>query len=50
MSAVSLRLGNPGGIVLTVNGQQRQLSTVLPVTLNFSPPGNSSASPSAGAS
>ncbi len=47
---VSLRLGNPGGIVLTVNGQQRQLSTVLPVTLNLSPPGNPSASPSASAS
>jgi hypothetical protein len=40
--AVSLRLGNPGGITLTVNGQPHHLSTVLPVTLNFSPAGISS--------
>jgi cytoskeletal protein RodZ len=35
--AVSLRLGNPGGITLTVNGQRHNINTVLPVTLNFSP-------------
>jgi len=45
--AVSLRLGNPNGIVLTVNGHLRGISTALPVTLNLSPPGNSSASSSA---
>jgi cytoskeletal protein RodZ len=42
--AVSLRLGNPGGITLTVNGQQHDINSVLPVTLNFSPRGNSSSS------
>ena len=42
--AVSLRLGNPGGITLTVNGQQHAINSVLPVTLNFSPRGNSSSS------
>jgi cytoskeletal protein RodZ len=40
--AVSLRLGNPGGIVLTVNGQHRNIKTVQPVTLNLTPPGQSS--------
>jgi cytoskeletal protein RodZ len=42
--AVSLRLGNPGGITLTVNGQRRQLKTVLPVTLNLTLPRQSSSS------
>jgi transcriptional regulator with XRE-family HTH domain len=42
--AVSLRLGNPGGITLTVNGQRHSIDTVLPVTLNFSPRGSSSSS------
>lgn len=42
--AVSIRLGNPGGITLTVNGARAPINTVLPVTLNFSPPGSSSAS------
>ena len=41
--AVNLRLGNPGGIVLTVNGQHRNLNTVLPVTVNLTLPGQSSA-------
>ena len=40
--AVSLRLGNPGGITLTVNGQRQPINTVQPVTLSFSPRGNSS--------
>jgi cytoskeletal protein RodZ len=42
--AVSLRLGNPGGIVLTVDGQQHAISTALPVTLNLSPQAGSSVS------
>jgi transcriptional regulator with XRE-family HTH domain len=44
---VSLRLGNPGGIVLTVDGQRDSINTVLPVTLNFSPPISASSSASA---
>ncbi len=43
---VSLRLGNPGGITLTVNGHRQSIKTVLPTTLKFSPPGGSSASTS----
>ena len=35
--AVSVRLGNPGGVVLTVNGKRQTPGTVLPVTLSFSP-------------
>jgi transcriptional regulator with XRE-family HTH domain len=35
--AVDIRLGNPGAIVLTVNGQRQPINTVLPVTLSFSP-------------
>ncbi len=35
--AVSVRLGNPGGVVLTVNGKRQTPGTVQPVTLNFSP-------------
>jgi cytoskeletal protein RodZ len=46
--AVSLRLGNPGGITLTVNGQRHAIKSVLPVTLNFSPRGNSSSSSQSG--
>ena len=48
--AVSLRLGNPGGITLTVDGQQQALKTVLPVTLSYSPQGGATPSPSAGSS
>jgi len=44
--AVSLRLGNPGGIVLTVDGHQHGISTALPVTLNLSPQAGSSVSTS----
>ena len=48
--AVSIRLGNPGGIVLTVNGQRQPIKTVLPVTLSYSPHAGSSpaAQPSSG--
>ena len=48
--AVSIRLGNPGGIVLTVDGQRQSIGTVLPVTLSYSPHGGSSpaAQPSSG--
>ena len=48
--AVSIRLGNPGGIVLTVDGQRQPIKTVLPVTLSYSPQGGSSpaAQPSSG--
>jgi len=35
--AVSVRLGNPGGIVLTVNGKRQNPGTAQPVTLSFSP-------------
>jgi cytoskeletal protein RodZ len=48
--AVNLRLGNPGGIVLTVNGQHRPIKTLLPVTLNLTLPGQSSASAAAASS
>jgi len=47
---VSIRLGNPGGITLTVNGHRHSINTVLPPTLNFSPPGEYSASASDSAS
>jgi cytoskeletal protein RodZ len=36
---VSIRLGNPGGITLTVDGQRQSINTVLPVTLSYSPQG-----------
>ncbi len=35
--AVSVRLGNPGGIVLTVNGKRQNPNSTTPVTLSFSP-------------
>jgi len=35
--AVSVRLGNPGGIVLTVNGKRQNPNSTVPVTLSFSP-------------
>ncbi|MGH3151413.1 MAG: helix-turn-helix domain-containing protein [Streptosporangiaceae bacterium] len=41
--AVSIRLGNPGGVVLTVNGKRQATQTQLPVTLSFTP-GSTSAS------
>jgi cytoskeletal protein RodZ len=42
--AVSVRLGNPGGVVLTVNGQRQNPDSTVPVTLSFSP-GTSTRSP-----
>ena len=35
--AVSVRLGNPGGVVLTVNGRRQNPNSTTPVTLSFSP-------------
>jgi cytoskeletal protein RodZ len=35
--AVDVRLGNPGGVVLTVNGKKQTTDTTTPVTLSFSP-------------
>jgi cytoskeletal protein RodZ len=35
--AVDVRLGNPGGVVLTVNGQRQNPNSTVPVTLSFSP-------------
>jgi transcriptional regulator with XRE-family HTH domain len=46
--AVSLRLGNPGGITLTVDGQRQSITTVLPVTLSYSPQGGASPSSPSG--
>jgi cytoskeletal protein RodZ len=48
--AVSIRLGNPGGIVLTVDGQRQPIKTVLPVTLSYSPRGGSTPSAQPGSS
>jgi cytoskeletal protein RodZ len=36
--AVQMKLGNPGGIVLTVDGKRQSPPTNQPVTLSFSPP------------
>jgi cytoskeletal protein RodZ len=35
--AVDVRLGNPGGVVLTVNGKLQNPNSTTPVTLSFSP-------------
>jgi cytoskeletal protein RodZ len=35
--AVNVRLGNPGGVVLTVNGQVQNPNSTVPVTMSFSP-------------
>jgi cytoskeletal protein RodZ len=35
--AVSLRLGNPAGVILTVNGKKHSPGTTQPVTLSFGP-------------
>ena len=43
--AVSIRLGNPGGVVLTVNGKRQTTQTQLPVTLSFAPGSTSASSP-----
>jgi cytoskeletal protein RodZ len=48
--AVSIRLGNPGGITLTVDGQHQSINTVLPVTLSYSPQGGSSPAAQPGSS
>ena len=42
--AVNVRLGNPGGVVLTVNGQRQNPNSITPVTLSFSP-GSTTRSP-----
>jgi cytoskeletal protein RodZ len=34
---VDLRLGNPGGVVLTVNGKKHSTATALPITLSIGP-------------
>jgi transcriptional regulator with XRE-family HTH domain len=47
--AVSIRLGNPGGITLSVDGQRQSIGTVLPVTLSYSPHGGASPSVSSSA-
>ncbi len=38
--AVDVRLGNPGGVILTVNGQRQNPDSTVPVTLSFSPQPN----------
>ncbi len=43
--AVNIRLGNPGGVVLTVNGKRQITQTQLPVTLSFAPGSTSASSP-----
>ncbi len=47
--AVDIRLGNPGFIVLTVDGKRQSLNTVQPVTLSYSPKGGASPSSTCGA-
>jgi cytoskeletal protein RodZ len=37
MKAVNVRLGNPSGVVLTVDGKKQTTNTIDPVTLSFSP-------------
>jgi cytoskeletal protein RodZ len=46
--AVNIRLGNPGAITLTVNGQRKSINTVFPVTLSFSPRSGSASGTQAG--
>ena len=48
--AVNIRLGNPGGIVLTVDGQRQSINTTQPITLSYSPQGGPSPSASPGSS
>jgi hypothetical protein len=38
--AVTLSLGNPPGVVLTVNGKRESTKSPVPVELHFSPPTN----------
>jgi cytoskeletal protein RodZ len=42
--AVKVTLGNPGGVVLTVDGKRETPGTSLPVTLSFSPAASSQSS------
>jgi cytoskeletal protein RodZ len=35
--AVNVRLGNPGGVILTVNGKRQNPDSTVPVTLSFGP-------------
>ncbi len=46
--AVSLRLGNPAGVVLTVNGKKQSPGTSQPVTLSLGPGHDVSGQPGAG--
>jgi cytoskeletal protein RodZ len=46
--AVSLRLGNPAGVVLTVNGKKQSPGTSQPVTLTLGPGHEVSGQPAAG--
>jgi cytoskeletal protein RodZ len=46
--AVDVRLGNPGGVVLTVNGQRQNPASTVPVTLSFSPGANTASTRSPG--
>jgi cytoskeletal protein RodZ len=48
--AVNIRLGNPGGIVLTVDGHRQSIKTALPVTLSYSPQGGATPDSSPGSS
>jgi cytoskeletal protein RodZ len=48
--AVNIRLGNPGGIVLTVDGHRQPINTALPVTLSYSPQGGATPDSSPGSS
>jgi cytoskeletal protein RodZ len=47
--AVDIRLGNPAGIVLTVDGKRQSLDSVLPVTLSYSPQGGATPTSSSSA-
>src|ERR1700722_5770178 len=47
---VSIRLGNPGGVTLRVDGQLQPIKTVLPVTLSYTPQGGATPSATAGSS
>jgi cytoskeletal protein RodZ len=47
--AVDIRLGNPAGIVLTVDGKRQSINSVLPVTLSYSPRGGATPTSSSSA-
>ena len=46
--AVDIRLGNPGGITLTVDGKRQPINTAFPVTLSFSPQSSSASTVQSG--